>query len=84
MIEIRFHGELYDASAIDEAVKLYEPYASLTIAREASGTTVQIQANEGGADAPLIAAELANYALGRTIERTRTASTSAPKAGGAA
>ena len=80
MIEIRFHEELYGAAAIDEAAKIYEPYASITVARGPSGVTVTVQEKEGGAEAALIAAELANYALGRTIEQSRSAAAqSAPR-----
>lgn len=80
MIQLRLHEELYDALAIDEAVKTYEPYARVSSRREAGGTIVTVEALEGGADASLIAAELGNFALGRTIERSRAASTpDAPK-----
>jgi len=71
VIQIRFHEELYDALSIDEAVKTYEPYAKLTAHREAGGTIVHVEALEGGADEPLIAAELGNFALGRAVERSR-------------
>ncbi len=76
MIELRFHEELYDGFAIDEAVKTYEPYATFTLSREAGGFLVNIAAKpeeEGGADPTLVAAELMNYALGKTIERKRSA-----------
>lgn len=85
MIELRFHHELYDGSAIDEAVGVYQPYATLTIARDPSGTLVKIDAkpaDQGGADPALVAAELMNYALGKTVERSRAASGAAE--GGAA
>jgi hypothetical protein len=74
VIELRFHEELYDGFAIDEAVKLYEPYAAFTLAREAGGYAVKLESkpgDDGGADEALIAAEFANYALGKTIERAR-------------
>lgn len=72
MIELRFHEELYDGFAIDEAVKLYEPYASFTLERERGGFTVKLEAKaDAGVEEALIAAELANYALGKTIERSR-------------
>lgn len=84
MIELRFHEELYDGFAIDEAVKTYEPYATFTLSRESGGFIVKIAARpeeEGGADPSLVAAELMNYALGKTIERSRsaTSATSAPE-----
>lgn len=79
MIELRFHEELYDGFAIDEAVKLYEPYAAFTLSREPGGFVVKIDAlaSGDGEDLSLVAAELLNYALGKTIERSRT-SASAP------
>ena len=74
MIELRFHEELYDGFAIDEAVKLYEPYASFTLSRERGGFAVKLEAKaDAGVEEGLVAAELANYALGKTIERSRSA-----------
>jgi hypothetical protein len=85
VIEVRFHEELYDGFAIDEAVKLYGPYATFALSREAGGYVVKIEGQEGGADESVIAAELANYALGKTIERSRaSAADAAPKAEGTA
>lgn len=83
MIELRFHEELYDGFAIDEAVKTYEPYATFTLSKEAGGFVVKIEPKpeeDGGADPSLVAAELLNFALGKTIERSRAA---APEAGAA-
>ena len=79
MIEVRFHEELYDGFAIDEAVKLYEPYAAFTLAREAGGYVVKIEGREDGPEASLIAAELMNFALGKTIEKSRAPAAEAPK-----
>jgi hypothetical protein len=73
-MEIRFHEELYDGAAIDEAAALYGSYATLAVTREPGGWIVKIEAQDGGADAQVIAAELANYALGRSIERSRATS----------
>lgn len=87
MIELRFHEELYDGFAIDEAVKTYAPYATFTLSREAGGFVVKVEAKpeeEGGADAALVAAELMNYALGKTVERSRAAATGAGPAAEAA
>ncbi len=81
MIELRFHEELYDGFAIDEAVKVYEPHAAFTLVREAGGYIVKLEARpdaDGGADEALIAAELANYALGKTIERSRATQPAGP------
>jgi len=87
VIELRFHEELYDGFAIDEAVKLYEPYAAFTLVREPGGYIVKIEGrpeSEGGADEALVAAELANYALGKTIERSRAATPATGEAKAAA
>jgi len=80
VIEVRFHEELYDGFAIDEAVKLYGPYATFALSREAGGYVVKIEGQEGGADESVIAAELANYALGKTIERSRATAAATPEA----
>lgn len=65
MSELRFHRDLYDGPALDEAAKVYEPYASLSLVEEPSYWLVRVE----GDDADLVARELANYALGLTIER---------------
>jgi hypothetical protein len=83
VIDLRFHEELYDGFAIDEAVKVYAPYATFTLSRERGGYVVQIQGHEGGADEAVIAAELSNYALGKTIEKSRAAATSDAAGAGA-
>jgi hypothetical protein len=80
VIELRFHEELYDGFAIDEAVKLYEPYAHFSLMREPGGFIVRVDPRseaDGGADPALVAAELMNYALGKTIERSRAVSEAA-------
>lgn len=73
MIELRFHHELYDGFAVDEAVKAYARFAAMEQAREPFGFVVRLQASEKakarGIDEGTIAAELMNYALGKTIER---------------
>ncbi len=75
MIELRFHAELYDGFAIDEAVKTYSEFATFELSKEAGGFIVKVHEKpeeEGGADAALVAMELLNFALGKTIERSRT------------
>ena len=81
MIELRFHQELYDASAIEEAIGVYEPFAACALVRDPGGIVVKIEARPGdeSADPSLVAAELMNYALGKTIEKSR-----APAGGAAA
>ena len=73
MIEIRFHQELYDGFAIDEAAKVYQSYAELELVREEQGYVVRLTARAEtiarGIDEATLSAELSNYALGKTIER---------------
>ena len=69
MIELRFHHELYDGFAVDEAAKLYGPYGTLELVREPEGFVVRVTASAEGIDERTLAAELANYALGLTIEK---------------
>jgi hypothetical protein len=75
VIELRFHEELYDGFAVDEAVKAYADFMSAELSREEQGylvrVTVSPNAIADGLDEDTIAAELANYALGKTIERSR-------------
>lgn len=68
MIELRFHHELYDGFAIDQAVKVYGPFGTMELAREPGGFVVRVTGSEGMPEGAL-AAELANYALGLTVEK---------------
>lgn len=75
MIELRFHQELYDGFAIDEAVKTYAQYASAELEKDAGSFVVKVTAKPealaGGIDERTIGLELANFALGLTIEKSR-------------
>lgn len=62
MIELRFHRELYQGKAIDEAVKTYASYATFEQAEEAEHWIVRVTGSER------VAREFANYALGLTIK----------------
>ena len=77
MTELHFHSDLYDGFAIDEAVKVYADFASSELTKDEHGYTVKLTvlpaATESGYDEALIAAELGNYALGKTIERAGAA-----------
>jgi hypothetical protein len=77
--ELRFHHELYDGFAIDEAVKAFDGFLSAELAREDQGYVVRVtpgvRAVDAGIDEATLCAELANYALGKTIERSRAAAT---------
>jgi hypothetical protein len=81
VIELRFHEELYDGFAVDEAVKAYADFMSAELLREEHGYVVRVTASPGAVeqaiDEGILAAELANYALGKTIERSRTPEESA-------
>lgn len=75
MIEMRFHPEYYDGFSIDEAVKIFAPFAGLECRREDEVFIVKVEINQkavaDGLDERTIALELSNYALGLTIERVR-------------
>jgi hypothetical protein len=75
VIELRFHQELYDGFAIDEAVKTYASYASAELERDGGNFVVKVTASPRalaeGIDERTLCLELANYALGLTIERVR-------------
>ncbi len=70
MIELRFHEELYDGFAVDEAAKVYGPYGTIDLSREDGGYVVKVTGDgASGIDERTLAAELANFALGTTIEK---------------
>jgi hypothetical protein len=76
VIELRFDETLYDGLAVDEAAKVFEPF--LVAERErAEGafvlrvTLTELAAEEGHAE-PDVAAALASYALGKTVEKRGT------------
>lgn len=75
MIELRFHHEYYNGFCIDEAVQTFVGYASADYRRENGNFVVTVNATkkalDEGLDERTIALELANYALGLTIERVR-------------
>jgi hypothetical protein len=73
VIELRFHHELYDGFAVDEAAKVYGPFGTMELEREPAGYVVRVTASADAAAQGIqertLAAELANYALGLTIEK---------------
>lgn len=77
MIELRFHEDLYDGASVVEATKAYAELAEVTIEREGAALVARVSALpvavEEGIDELTLSAELANYALGRSIERARAA-----------
>ncbi len=44
MIELRFHHELYDGFAVDEAAKVYGAFATMDLVREPEGFVVRLTA----------------------------------------
>ncbi len=73
MIALRFDETLYDGFVIDEIAKAFEPLADIERERPEGAFVLKITAKvSDDADAPSeedIAAELANHALGKTIEK---------------
>ncbi len=82
MTELRFHHELYDGFAIDEAVKAFAALASFELVREDQGYVVKLEADAAalpeGVDEATLAREIANYALGKTIEKAQRAPEAKP------
>ena len=87
MIELRFHHELYDGFAVDEAVKAFADFVTAELDREGHGYVVRLTAKpsavEQGFTEALLSAELSNYALGKTIERGDNAQTAQAAEGAA-
>jgi len=67
-VTLRFHRELYDGAAVDAAVKQYDGYAEFELTEDPDYWVVAIALDDDAARREL-AGELANYALGLTIER---------------
>jgi hypothetical protein len=78
--DLRLHRSLYEGTAVDEAAKIYGPYASLELIEEAEHWLVRV-----GAASPererRVAGELANYALGLTVKARRSAASTSQGAG---
>lgn len=66
MIELRFHRELYQGTAVDEALKIFGAHATFEQAEEPAHWIVRLSANDPARE-KRIAGELANYALGLSI-----------------
>ena len=77
MTEVTFHHELYDGFAVDEAAKIYADYGTMDLERKPGGFVVRVTINADtaaqGIDEATLVAELANYALGKTIEKRTSA-----------
>ena len=72
MTELRLDRELYDQAAVDEAVRVYERFGSLERADEPGWWVVRVAGRDTVRERRLVN-ELANHALGRTIERASRA-----------
>lgn len=68
MREVRFHRELYRGEDVDQAIQVYDRYARIERAEEPTHWVVRVDAPTP-ARARKVADELANYALGLTIQR---------------
>lgn len=69
MIELRLHRELYLEEALAQAIDLYREHAS--IERRSTEEAFVLSVTSKTADEHEVADELANYALGLTIELSR-------------
>jgi len=71
-MELRFHAELYDGFAVDEAATVYGPFGTMELEREPLHFVVKVTASPEtvaqGITESALCAEVANYALGKTIE----------------
>jgi hypothetical protein len=71
LTELRFHRELYDGRAVDEAIKTFERYA--TIEREQGDTHWIVRVtSDVAARERRVAGELENFALGLTVRHLGT------------
>jgi len=67
VIELRFHRELYEGKAVDEALKTFAKFATFEQAEEPSHWIVRITGRDAARERR-IANELGNFALGLTIK----------------
>ena len=69
-IDLRFDRSLYAGPAIDEAVKVFAAHGEFHMSEETDTWVVKLRAlKPGPARTRRLAHELANYALGLTVER---------------
>lgn len=64
---LRLHRALYASSAIEQAIELYAPHAEIARAEEGDHVVLSIASPRPGR-AERVARELANYALGLTVQ----------------
>jgi hypothetical protein len=66
--DLSFDRELYDGEAVDQAVKVFGPFATFELSENPEQWVVRIT-GETEARESNVARELGNYALGITIHR---------------
>lgn len=66
MRELRFHRELYRGESVDEAIKIYDRFATLERAEEETHWVVRVSSDSAVRERR-VADELSNYALGLTL-----------------
>ena len=71
MSVLRLHRGLYVGSAIDQAVELYAGHAQIARTEDGEHVVLSIESGRPGR-AERVAKELANYALGLTIQARGT------------
>jgi hypothetical protein len=70
LIELRLHRDLYEGNAVDGALKVYAPHATLEQAEAPAHWIVRVTARSPERERR-VAGELANYALGLTMRGRR-------------
>ncbi len=69
-VDLRFHRSLYAGPAVDEAVKVFAAHGEFHLSEETDAWIVKLRAlKPGPARTRRLARELANYALGLTVQR---------------
>jgi hypothetical protein len=67
-IDLKFHRELYAGVAVDEAVQRYRRHIDVELSEQPDAWVVRLRALRPGLTRR-VAHELANYALGLTVQR---------------
>ena len=68
MRTLRFHRELYPGHVLDEAIKVYEPFAKVARGEEPKHWVVTLT-GDSEARERRVAGELGNYALGLAVRK---------------
>jgi hypothetical protein len=73
MIELRFRRDLYADDAVEAAVEAFRPHATVESERRDEHVLVRVHAPDGAEASvePSLAGELANWALGATVDAGR-------------